>query len=422
MKFSSRLRRIADYVAATENEIAIDRHFLGLMGMTPSGTGYLPRVPKWAHIGQRFPGLTRAAWAALWLWWVLGGALLHGLRHFLPCWLGARGAEGQAGWPGLPGGAVFALSSRTGDIITARQFPAFPLTWYTVPWVPLRATPPGAQRVDLIALLSRAEMRRAFADALCATVFLMRRRRTRKWLLQSYTALRWFLVRAAVDKYPRQIVFAEHFDRWAVLADSAARAFKRGLNDAHGAGELVLVQHGLLPPPSLHLYRRLRQVTQLYAYGQDAEQSFRSMLLSPNCVRSGLVVDTFTPAIELLGPRHSATIRILFVGYPVCEQFHRNIYQGLKDRMSFQAFYKPHPLVAMSEAMRDVGWEVVEQATRFPAVELLVSYESTLTIEYQGAGIPAVIHPMNIDSSCTAEVLDQIGDLVAALGTRRGAA
>lgn len=423
MKIDQRLRRIADYVAATENEIAVDVNFLSIAGLAPATAGYLPRSPKWVALGQRCPFWTRWSWRGLWLFWAAGGAALYFLWQLVKCLRARRGAP--AAPLATPAAAVVAFSSRTGDILNDRQFPDLPATWYTLPWVPLAQVPANAVLIDLFSLLSRAQLWAALRDALHATYLLLRRRRTRPWLLQSYTAFRWFAVRSALDLHPCRLVMADHFDRWAVLADSAVCAWRA----APGAGcvGLSLVQHGSLAKlddedgkarAGLRLYRRLRAVTRLYAYGPDAVQAFKATILSAACAARLEEAVLFVPQIELDGPREAAMVRLLFVGSPMCEEFHRSLFMALAARHRVQVFYKPHPKAPMSDSMRHVGWEVIDQPRRFPAVELLVSYESTLVLEYQAAGVGAVVHPINSDSARTDEVLEQIDARIAALDKR----
>lgn len=108
-------------------------------------------------------------------------------------------------------GYVLALSSRVGDIVERGSVGELPECWITMPWAPLRRLPCGARRVDVRALLSKKELWRAFLDAMKATYLLFRRKRTSKWVLQSYTAR--LGGSSLMDKLPGRLVMAEHYDR-----------------------------------------------------------------------------------------------------------------------------------------------------------------------------------------------------------------
>ncbi|WP_146204374.1 hypothetical protein [Massilia glaciei] len=412
MKLSKHGTRMAGFLAATRNEIATDEMFLKLVSLSPARVGYLPRVPKWITLGRKSPGLTKLCSLAGALLWIAGGAPLLFLRQYLQC----RGRTPAVAAPAARGaGAVLALSSRTGDILAAPQFAHLPRLWITMPWAPLRGLPAGACAIDVHALLSRAELRACFVDALRATGLMLRRPSTRPWVLQSYTAFRWFCVRRAVDKLlPGHLVMTEHYDRWAILADDAVGARRRADRDASA---LTLVQHGSLgglggdgaqAAPALGLHRRLRSVTSLYAYGAAAERAFRAGILGPPHRLPGLRVTYFKPAIRLAARDAAAGLAILFVGHPLAEPLHVAVYGLLRQTRPFTAYYKPHPMAPMSDAMRHVGWTIVDDSGSFPAVDLLVSYESTLVVEYAGEGVPAEVHPINMPPERAGDYVERV--------------
>ena len=394
---------MAGYIAATRNEIATDTMFLSLVGLTPAGAGYLPRVPKWISFGKRWPRVTKLISLSAALLWVCGGAVALFALQYYKC---RRQAPPQRLAIYLDeAGAVMAFCTRTGDILVAPEFANFPTLWITMPWAPLRSQPRDARTVDVHALLSRGDLGQCFRDAVLATYVMLRRAPTRPWILQSYTAFRWLCVRSAVDQLlPCQLVTTEHYDRWAVLADDAVRAAHRA-GGRGAASTLTMVQHGSLgrlgddgasTGPALNLYRRMQSVGALYAYGAMAEASFRADILGASHRLRAMSVSYFRPAITLtaVAPGEGATV--LFVGHPLAEPFHVAVHAALRQCCTVRAYYKPHPMAPMSAAMRQVGWTVVENPGCFPDVDLLISYESTLVVEYEGMGIAAQIHPINV--------------------------
>ena len=422
MSVDSTMRRIGDYVAATENEISIDEFLFKLVHLEPNTVGFLPRVSKWLKLGRGFPVVTYYAWLFTRFFWFVGGSSAFFFLQFFPRWLGAskvsRVPPGDEGY-------ILALSSRVADIVDPRNFADLPNTWVTVPWAPLKQVPSTAICLDVFSLLSRADLWQAFCDSVTATYLIFKRKRTSKWVLQSYTAFRWFAVRAAIDKLPGRLVMVEHFDRWAVLVDSSVKAQKFTIAPSGDfrTRDLILIQHGVLgslgvdeyeTAPKIRLYRKLRAVKHLYAYDADAEHAFKSDVLSAVCIRKGLDVSFFKPSIELNAVDDFTGLKLLFVGHPLCEPLHRYIFCFLCDKYEFKAYYKPHPTAAMSAAMRGLDWVIIENKNIFPAVDLLISYPSTLVVEYAGAGVPAAVHPIILETAKSIEFIETVSKKIDA--------
>ena len=325
---------------------------------------------------------------------------------------------------------MLALSSRVGDIIIQRDFEKLPHVWITVPWAPLRQLPVNAVSVDVFSLLSMKELWQAFCDALHATYVILGRKRTSKWGLQSYTAFRWFVVRAAVDKFSGKFVMVEHYDRWAVLVDSSVRANRKSVfsSSAVQVRELVLIQHGTLgnlgspaadASDALKLPRKLGSVSQLYVYGVESENIFKRDVLTEGCVRRGLSVHYFKPSIDLIDILTSSGLRLLFVGHPLCESLHKYVFESLNAQLDFKGYYKQHPMAPMSASMKDVGWEIIEDISTFPAVDLLIAYPSTLVVEYDGLGIPAAVHPMNLGCEDAENYMKSVYEMINSIKARQ---
>ena len=316
------------------------------------------------------------------------------------------------------------------NLIHPAIFGRLPETWITMPWAPPRRVPVGAVSVDVFSLLSRAELWQAFCNAVHATYVLFWRKRTSKWVLQSYTAFRWFAVRTAVDKLPGQLVMAEHYDRWAVLVDSSMRAGRKSVLPSGAARkrELVLVQHGALgdlgssaatTSDAPKLPRKLGAVSQLYVYGADSERAFKRDVLTEGCVRRGLKVHYFKPTIELTDFSAYTGLRLLFVGHPLCETLHVHVFEILRSQFDFKGYYKPHPMAPMSASLKQVGWEIIEDVSKFPVVDLLIAYPSTLVVEYDGLGIAAAVHPMNLGREDAESYMKSVCEMINSIKTRR---
>lgn len=419
-----RLRVVSYYFQSVFNEISVDEMYFRLSALDVSRFGYIPRVPRWIAYGKRFRVFTYFLWLVVFLIWILGGACFLFFMQFLMCVKNSFFSNNAKDVSSRENGFVLALSSRVGDVLDPKLFDDLPRIWITVPWVPLRRVPESVVLVDVFSLLSRWELLQAFCDAVIATYILLWRKRTSRWVLQSYTAFRWFAVRRAVDKLPGTLIMTEHFDRWAVLVDSSIAAGNRAARMAgHNCSrKLVLIQHGALGglgaeegflKSTLCLPTKLHSVTHLYVYNPEEENAFKAVVLSQGCSQR-VEVSYFKPGIELERSVIDAKLRVLFVGHPLCEQLHEHLFRRLRENFELTAYYKPHPMAPMSMMMGQVGWVVISDKVSFPDVDLLVSYPSTLVIEYEGAGVPAMVHPMNMLPSSSE---DYFGLLLKALAS-----
>lgn len=400
MSSTANLRLLADYLAAIKNEVAVDEMFLSLSRMNAAEVGHLPRVPHWVGIASRRPYLTRIASRIARMFWLAGGSALFFMLEYLKFSRLIRSTENNT----IPNadGVILGLSTRVCDIVNPAQFPTFPNKWLTVPWAPQHKLPDGAQELPLMSILDKRDCLGALADALTITRRTQRHRHLSPWVLQTYTALRWFLVRRAMDRLLGTLITTEHFDRWAVLVDRAVRE-RRRITDCRE--RFIVVQHGAMGAVSrdtssllLSLPTRLRQVDELYAYNSIEAAAFCAMVFKRDDSSRKLKLCFFKPAIKLSNRATSDRLTLLFVGHPLCECFQVEVLKKLKAWKNFDVYYKPHPKATMSATLSSVGWTVIDNTNTFPMVDLLVSYPSTLVIEYEGVGVHASVHSLNASS------------------------
>jgi hypothetical protein len=425
-------RLVAQYVAATRNEIAIDERAFVTARLSPDQVGYLPRPTKWLRHAVRSPLATKLGSLALRVLWRPGVAALffkleH--RHFVAH---ARAMRDQSlAIADLNTGVVLALSSRVAEVVRPPAITDAPPDWITMPWAPLEAPPPGIRTIDVFALLTPAQLERARRLAVASVAALHQRERTRKWVLQSYTAFRWFCVRLALDELDGEFVMAEHFDRWACLVDACVADKQRSAaSSGNRPTSLTLIQHGVVaglsqtsetPGLGIALPCRLRSVDRLKVYDEASAAIFLRDILSVTPAARRPIITTFQPLIELSPRIANSQPAILFVGHPLCGQFHARVRAELARRVDVAAYYKPHPMDGMLDQLRTHDWTVITGRTTFPDVDLLVSYPSTLVREYAGHGIDAVVHPMDCPLDNAAQVAADIANRLRSCATPRSA-
>jgi len=412
---------VEDYIAAVSNEIEIDTHSYKLYGLRPNEGGYLPRPMKWVARFNRMLPIIRGGAFGMRLVWFLGGGGIFFLKElttfyrYMKKHLLSKERVMSSNVYGL------AFSSRATSLIKYSNIGRTPNIWITFPWVNESTSIATSKRLDIFALLSTRELWKAFSLSMVALYTIMTHRELRPWALQTYTAFRWFLVRLGIEKLCGEFYIAEHYDRWAVLADSIVYRKNLMVSESNLRCKLHLVQHGSvmaldqeqkMPGLAFTLKYKLKAVSDLYVYGDVSEAVFRRDIL---CKSDFLAVDAhyYSPKIELSKALHSDPA-ILFVGHPICETIHIEIYRTLRHKYPDMAFYyKPHPTALPSESVRQHEWTIINDAQYFPVVSFIISYPSTLVTEYRSHNIPAVVHAIDAREDQVNLLLQEIEKVLA---------
>lgn len=403
-------RYLTEYRTATDNEIATDLLFLRHADKRPEAVGFIPRVPLWLNRFSSNPLVT--LWfsgVAGFIWQILAGLPFHllkatqlliRLRHVEPDEKQRLQNIDEVG---------LAFSQRAIDVVTATEVLA-PGVWIVPPWVSVDRD--SRSDISMLCFVSARDIAQAFWLAVLSTLVFGRDAKRRPWILQTYTAVPWFLTRIALSRVDVDFVMANHFDRWAVLADMTIRAWRRlGRKERR----LTLIQHGyvgdmdgqkgrILPP------YKLAAVSRLYVYDDASDALFRTEILSPGAV-SHLVSHRFTPRIVLTPVAATDALKVLFVGHPLCADLQVAVLAGLK-KEAIMAFYKPHPTAGLPNICRDRRWEIISDRSIFPDVDIVVSYRSTLVTEYEQHNIKSIIHRLTNNIEECDDILESILDFM----------
>lgn len=410
------MRWVDDYVRATENEIAIDAYFYGLLGFQADEFGNVPRPAKWLQSYAHKKGVIRFCAAILRFFWQYGGAATFFLMELVRFYRYWNSCENRLADARAEHEYALAFSSRAVDIIHPPVIDHEPACWITFPWASINVLPKGSRQYDIFSLLDTDDLLKACRLSIQTIGEMSRCKETAGWELQGYTAFRWLVTRIALEKLGGgRFLIAEHYDRWAILADMVAASSESMTNgQGHEAPVLTLVQHGTLAGLAasddrvhnrLHFGLKcpLNAVARLYVYDEQSAEVFKNDILTPACVARGVDIHYFKPQITLTPVPAMGRVRVLYVGHPICEDLHIHLHEFLKNEYGMDVYYKPHPTAAMSERARSQDWHIVEGRNNFPEVDMLISYPSTLVNEYSNLGIPAVIHSLNLDKNAASE-------------------
>lgn len=236
-------------------------------------------------------------------------------------------------------------------------------------------------------------------------------------IFQTYSIVNWLVAFISLIKLkPGAVVTSEHHDRWAVLIDTYCEYLKiLGVDKI----SFVMVQHGSEFFSTYEKLKdvgycdglpcRIRNVTDIFVYDNLQLDIFRGNILESSC-RPNVF---FYQYCLTLSPVFDDRKKILIVGNSFCENFHIQFYNHLSSNKDFLWFYKPHPVQKPSRAVLMVGWNVIDDNSFFPKVDLVISYPSTLVSEYRLAGIDVVEHSISCNSNDLNEMQFKVGLLAA---------
>jgi hypothetical protein len=230
------------------------------------------------------------------------------------------------------------------------------------------------------------------------------------WVLESYTVYNWVLTGVLVDKFKGNFIISEHYDRWAVLVDSCISNRKA---QAKCLNTITLIQHGIVQSLNgnesvfnLNLPYKLKNIRYLYVYDQESLIFFENNVLM-TLAKKTMDVCFFSPLIKLTN-LSCEKFSVLLVGHPVCLNFHIALCIYLS-KNGFNIYYKPHPATKCSlDKLRASECILIVEKEAFPKVDYLISYPSTLTLEYEQHSISSYVHPLFIDESSYEEYFIKI--------------
>lgn len=357
------------YLAAIENERAVDRAFLApeiarfLDGAIP------PRPSRYASVIYRHPRIVRmvvrvAAYLAPLLFSMLWMRRFFGLLY-------ACSAAKQR--EVLPGSVVLGASPRTAMML--RRIPnGDQMSVLSLSWSPLHLTP----ATSVVPIESLAECRDVFgalADAFrCVSELSLR---GCDLALQGYDAMEWFFVFRTLSRdhlRGRLFVINTH-DRWAVLADRVSTPMEK-----------VLVQHGFVPGPE-RVPNRLRSFRRVLVYDADSQQRFIDGVLSDG---EDVTFEMIAPSIPLTDLKLGFDSTVLWIGQADGER-DRDVVLALSSLDStLGIIYKPHDVHGGAAIQESGNLRVMREKQVFPLVDLSLTDSSWLGREYEASGIPVL--------------------------------
>lgn len=203
-----------------------------------------------------------------------------------------------------------------------------------------------------------------------------------KYLYRNYVCFEYILTAYYFKRLPvdSTLYFVNHIDRWAVLFNLAPQTSK------------VLLQHGI-ETPTANWPLKLTNVHKAYIFSENQKERLRKAVLGHD---AEFVVMPQT--ITLTNMPSALKKNIVIVAYPNYMRYEQEefIIKSLS-KMDYRIFVKIHPGKNDSQKYMTLkrtvnpNVEIISTPT-FPRAEFVVSYYSTLGIEYEAHNIPVLYY------------------------------
>ncbi len=213
---------------------------------------------------------------------------------------------------------------------------------------------------------------KSYIYSIVSLFYIVFRLKRKTDLPQIYVAFDWFKTYFALKEivsYADNIYFSNHYDRWSTMFDFL---FKDN--------NLVLIQHGILPD-NLSLTYKLKNLKTIYCFDEKSKNIFKKLF---ECSITNF--KTIDLKLNLTYVR-SLKKTILIIGQPHSMEREIQIIELLKE--IYSVYIKPHPLYDNSKYKID-GTELVLDSDFFPKVDMALTYESTLGLEYEISGVNVI--------------------------------
>lgn len=230
----------------------------------------------------------------------------------------------------------------------------------------------------------------SYLNSMRMSLFLNRRFGKTDVFFRSYSSFPYFLAFQFLNKLDsnKRIIYFDTYNRWAFLFGNLKQ-------------KTFFIQHGLIDK-GLHFIKKVGSPT--VGYFLSEEQSVNCCeYLFKNKPKTYILEGLRFTSDYLLN--RNGKLNILIVCYHMYFEKEKEIITMLKEH-DVNIYIKPHPLDDKSQYL-GIGESfgvIVLDKTDFPCVNVVISYNSTLALEYSEAGVSVLRH----DILSNKQILDEI--------------
>lgn len=207
--------------------------------------------------------------------------------------------------------------------------------------------------------------------------------------LNSKFAFDWFLVYNTLANLKlSDLSFCNHYDRWAILFDSLDVPNK------------ILLQHGILSP-EVFPPTKLSSISSLVCFNLKEENIFvRNVMDNIPSIRY------YISKLNLHNIAVEGKINILLVScLPITFESEKKLLNSCHCMENLNFYVKPHPVYPIEEYLtlqKEFQFTLITDKSVFPKVDIVISYASTLGMEYQNVGIKVLYYEENTEDELTS--------------------
>ena len=217
----------------------------------------------------------------------------------------------------------------------------------------------------------------------------------RYYILYALNGFDWFVYKRVLDNMPvdATIYFFNQKDRWAIMEDSLEVRSK------------ILIQHGTeiihKKEPCLKEFRKglycydmpikSKTLTEVYALSEDEYDAMKNAIFDSN-PKKHIIGIQFNPT-----PLKTSKFSVLIVGLAGAFDNVESKLLEMLTTLNVDIYLKNHPTKDphfYDNLLEKYQFNFIN-SNFFPLVDLVISYESTLALEYESVGVDVIYHTNN---------------------------
>jgi len=254
----------------------------------------------------------------------------------------------------------------------------------------------GFRALSLLSCVSSFQIFKALIFSLQMSVFMSKKYGKSDFLFRSYSSLDFFLACFCFSSLDdsNEVIYTSTYSRWGYLF-------------ANLSVKTIFLQHGMLGR-NLMFLKKTGCPDVAYFLNDEEKKNCCNQLFTKVPESHLLEGLKFTSNDKLL---KNGKTNVLIVCNLIYFEKEDAIARELHRSGNFNIYMKPHPLNSCAkyqELKNDIPVEILVK-TDYPKVDIVISYQSTLAIEYRDAGVQVIWH----DDKEVVEVIRDIRNLLS---------
>lgn len=254
-----------------------------------------------------------------------------------------------------------------------KAVPEIEKTYMNIPFI--KSQMDDEKCIDILSSVTWKDVFRSFILSLCTIFLMFRKYRHNHQLFRAHSSFEFYLTCFFVEKQPfgMSFVFYSLIDRWAYLF----------CNDIHHSN--TLIQHGILGE---FPYVKMKAPSIVYYVNKEQMIILEKWLFSnkPETV-------LFRPMLKFSGEEkllNNSLKNVLLVCCPKFIEKERLVIDKVCNTGRYNLYVKTHPGYSNNEIYEELQKKyhfVLLDRCDYPKVDYVISYESTLAVEYADVGL-----------------------------------